>query len=150
MSQYLLQRIERAENITMHTNTEIVALGGQGYLERVIWQSAGATNPAARSVGHVFLMTGALPSSRWVQGCVALNETGFILTGPDLQDASRDAPNLLEANPPQSYETNLPGVFAVGDVRYGSVKRVAAAVGEGSACVQQVHTSLRRWGSTGG
>jgi thioredoxin reductase (NADPH) len=148
MSQYLLQRIERADNITTHTNTEIVALEGRGYLERVIWQSADATNPAVQSIGHVFLMTGALPSSRWVQGCVASNETGFILTGPDLQGAGGDAPNWTEAYPPQSYETNLPGIFAVGDVRCGSVKRVAAAVGEGSACVQQVHTSLQRWGSS--
>lgn len=145
MSQYLLQRIERAENITLHVNTEIVALEGEGYLERVFWQSAGCANPAAQSIGHVFLMTGALPSSRWVQGCIALDESGFILTGPDLQRTNLDAINWHGSHPPQSYETNLPGIFAVGDVRYGSIKRVAAAVGEGSACIQQVHTSLERW-----
>jgi thioredoxin reductase (NADPH) len=147
MSQYLLQRIERDKNITMHTNTEIVALEGQGYLERVVWRSADCLAPATRYIGHVFLMTGAVPSTRWLEGCVALNETGFILTGADLQGAAVDAQDRHESTLPQSYETNLPGIFAVGDVRYGSVKRVAAAVGEGSACVQQVHTSLQRWRS---
>lgn len=146
MSQYLLQRIESAENVTLHTTTEIVALEGQEYLERVIWQCADCASPLAHAIGHVFLMTGAVPSSRWARGCVALNETGFILTGADLKCAAGDAPKWSGPTPPQFYETSLPGVFAVGDVRYGSVKRVAAAVGEGSACVQQVHKSLQSWG----
>ena len=74
-------------------------------------------------IGHVFLMTGAVPSTRWLQDCIALNDKGF-------------------ARLPQPFETNWPGIFAAGDVRCGRVKRVAAAVGEGSACVQQVHQAL--------
>ena len=75
---------------------------------------------------------------------MALSETGFIRTGADLCSAETDLPTWTESYPLGSYETNTPGIFAVGDVRYGSVKRVAAAVGEGAACVQQVHGSLER------
>jgi thioredoxin reductase (NADPH) len=144
MSQYLLQRIEGSANISVHTLTEIVALEGRDFLERVTWRSAGAGNPETHDIGHVFLMTGAVPSSQWVRGCLALNETGFIRTGADLEGAADDVPAWSECYPPASFETNLPGIFAVGDVRFGSVKRVAAAVGEGSACIQQVHASLGR------
>jgi thioredoxin reductase (NADPH) len=144
MSQYLLQRIERSANISLHTLTEIVALEGRDFLERVTWRSAEALNPETHDIGHVFLMTGAVPSSQWVRGCLALNETGFIRTGADLDDAADDVAPWRECYPPGTYETNLPGIFAVGDVRYGSVKRVAAAVGEGSACIQQVHAFLGR------
>jgi thioredoxin reductase (NADPH) len=144
MSQYLLQRIERSANISLHTLTEIVALEGRDFLERVTWRSAEAIHPETHDIGHVFLMTGAVPSSQWVRGCLALNEAGFIRTGADLDGAADDGPAWRECHPPASYETNLPGIFAVGDVRYGSVKRVAAAVGEGSACIQQVHVSLAR------
>jgi thioredoxin reductase (NADPH) len=83
-------------------------------------------------------MTGAVPATRWLQGCIALNDKGFVRTGSDLTAA-----DLPSAWLPQSFETNRPGIFAVGDVRCGSVKRVAAAVGEGSACVQQVHQALQ-------
>ncbi len=86
-------------------------------------------------------MTGAVPSTYWLQGCIALNDKGFVRTGPDLT-AEDVFDNAFGARQPQSFETNWPGIFAVGDVRCGSVKRVAAAVGEGSACVQQVHQSL--------
>jgi thioredoxin reductase (NADPH) len=144
MSQYLLQRIERIGNISLHMLTEIVALEGKDFLECVTWQSAQAIHPETHDIGHVFLMTGAVPSSSWVRGCIALNETGFIRTGVDLGGEWGNAPAWSQCYPPGSYETNIPGIFAVGDVRYGSVKRVAAAVGEGSACVQQVHASLER------
>jgi thioredoxin reductase (NADPH) len=144
MSQYLLQRIERTGNISLHTSTEIVALEGGNFLERITWQNAAEAHPQSHEIGHLFLMTGAVPSSSWVRGCVALHETGFIRTGAELGDAGSDAPTWSESYAPGSYETNLPGVFAVGDVRHGSVKRVAAAVGEGSACVHQVHVSLER------
>jgi len=86
------------------------------------------------------LMTGAVPSTRWLQGCIALNDKGFVRTGMDLTAADLAAGAAVR--PAQSFETNWPGIFAVGDVRCGSVKRVAAAVGEGSACVQQVHQAL--------
>ena len=150
MSRYLSQRIETTDNISLHTSSEISALEGNGFLDRVTWKNANGNTSETRQIGHVFLMTGALPSSGWVRGCVALNATGFIRTGADLCDASGFVPGWGETHPPQSYETNLPGIFAVGDVRYGSVKRVAAAVGEGSACIQQVHASLGVFRNPGG
>jgi thioredoxin reductase (NADPH) len=144
MSKYLLERIERSANITLHTHTEIIAVQGEAFVERVIWRNKSCVSPETHAVGHVFLMTGAVPSSHWARGRLAWHEAGFILTGADVKPAADDGLDWIESEPPQSYETNLPGIFAVGDVRYGSVKRVAAAVGEGSACVQQVHASLQR------
>ena len=87
-------------------------------------------------------MTGAVPSTRWLQGCIALNDKGFVRTGADLTAADFASGDIFSARLPQPFETNWPAIFAVGDVRCGSVKRVAAAVGEGSACVQQVHQAL--------
>jgi thioredoxin reductase (NADPH) len=142
MSRYLIRRIDEASNITLHTNTEIASLEGEEQLERVVWKTAPDNVLRTHAIGHVFLMTGAVPSTRWLKDCVALNDKGFVLTGPDLNPADMRATDGFDARPPQSFETNWPGIFAVGDVRCGSVKRVAAAVGEGSACVQQVHQAL--------
>ncbi len=141
MSHYLIRRIDESANITLRANTEITSLEGREQLERVVWETRPGKVPEVHQIGHVFLMTGALPSTRWLQGCVALNDKGFVRTGSDLSAA--DLPHDgFGARLPQSFETNWPGIFAVGDVRCGSVKRVAAAVGEGSACVQQVHQAL--------
>jgi thioredoxin reductase (NADPH) len=143
MSHYLVRRIEEASNITLHVNTEITSLEGDQQLERVAWKTAPGNVPESHAIGHVFLMTGAVPSTHWLQGCIALNDKGFVRTGSDLTapewSGASDGP---ARRLPQSFETNWPGIFAVGDVRCGSVKRVAAAVGEGSACVQQVHLAL--------
>jgi thioredoxin reductase (NADPH) len=140
MSDYLIRRITDTPNITLHVNTEITSLEGDEQLERVIWRNAQSNTPDTRAIGHVFLMTGAVPSTHWLQGCIALNDKGFVRTGPDVTVAERT--RQAGVWQPQSFETNWPGIFAVGDVRSGSVKRVAAAVGEGSACVQQVHQAL--------
>jgi thioredoxin reductase (NADPH) len=142
MSRYLIRRIDETSNITLHTNTEIASLEGDGQLERVVWKTAPGNVLETHAIGHVFLMTGAVPSTHWLKGCIALNDKGFVRTGLDLSAADLAAENGSAARPPQSFETNWPGIFAVGDVRCGSVKRVAAAVGEGSACVQQVHQAL--------
>ncbi|HEX3846952.1 MAG TPA: FAD-dependent oxidoreductase, partial [Steroidobacteraceae bacterium] len=138
MSSYLIRRIEEAANITLHIRTEIKSLEGADQLERVIWQTQGS-GPEPHDIGHVFLMTGAVPATDWLRGCIALNDKGFVRTGADLTAEDVAARGAWT---PQSFETNWPGIFAVGDVRCGSVKRVAAAVGEGSACVQQVHKAL--------
>jgi thioredoxin reductase (NADPH) len=143
MSSYLIRRIEEAANITLRTNTEIASLEGAEQLERVVWKTRPGNVLETHQIGHVFLMTGAVPSTDWLKGCIALNDKGFVRTGPDLIPADMPAANGSPMRPLQSFETNWPGVFAVGDVRCGSVKRVAAAVGEGSACVQQVHQALR-------
>jgi len=141
MSDYLIRRITDTPNITLHANTEISSLEGQDRLERVVWRNAQSDAPETHAIGHVFLMTGAVPSTRWLQGCIALNDKGFVLTGPDATPAERTRQAGVRQS--QSFETSRPGIFAVGDVRCGSVKRVAAAVGEGSGCVQQVHLALR-------
>jgi thioredoxin reductase (NADPH) len=142
MSHYLIRRIDETPNITLHTGTEITSLEGDEQLERVVWKTAPDYVLQTHAIGHVFLMTGAVPSTRWLKGCIALNDKGFVRTGADLDPADLPAANGSAVRPPQSFETNWPGIFAVGDVRCGSVKRVAAAVGEGSACVQQVHQAL--------
>jgi thioredoxin reductase (NADPH) len=142
MSHYLIRRIAESSNITLHANTEITALQGGEQLERVVWRTAPLNVLETHEIGHVFLMTGAVPSTRWLKGCIALNEKGFVRTGTDLTATDFSSASGMAARMPQSFETNRPGIFAVGDVRCGSVKRVAAAVGEGSACVQQVHQAL--------
>jgi thioredoxin reductase (NADPH) len=141
MSRYLIRRIEETPNITLRTKTQIVALEGNGHLERVTWRDAAGTRTTV-DVRHVFLMTGADPNTAWLQGCVALDEKGFVKTGQDLTRGDLDKGKWPLARPPLLFETSQPGVFAVGDVRASSVKRVAAAVGEGSVCVQLVHRVL--------
>ena len=142
MSRYLIRRIDESPNITLHATTEITALAGGEQLERVTWRTKPGNVPEIHDIGHVFLMTGAAPSTRWLQGCIALNDKGFVRTGADLSATDFAPGGSFGARLPQSFETNWPAIFAVGDVRCGSVKRVAAAVGEGSACVQQVHQAL--------
>lgn len=142
MSNYLIRRIADTPNINLHLSTEIASLDGGAYLESVIWKSSGSSNGESHPIEHVFLMTGALPATQWLNGCVALNDKSFIRTGLDLTAEDLQRERWHDTRGPQSFETNVPGIFAVGDVRCGSVKRVAAAVGEGSTCVQQVHKAL--------
>ena len=140
MSSYLIRRIESAPNISLHPRTQISALEGAEHLERVAWTVAGGS-PEPRNVRHLFLMLGALPHTRWLEGCVALDERGFVKTGPDLKP--QDLQGWNAPRYPYLLESSIPGVFAAGDVRSGSTKRIAAAVGEGSAAVQFVHSALR-------
>ena len=107
------------------------------------WRQLDTGDTEVRPVHHLFLMTGALPNTQWVDGCVVLDDKGFVKAGADLRaDELRDAGWPL-ARAPHLLETNLPGVFAVGDVRAGNVKRVASAVGEGSIAVSFVHRVLQ-------
>jgi thioredoxin reductase (NADPH) len=115
---------------------------GETQLERVTWRDSRDGSAQTHDISHVFLMTGAVPNTTWLEGCVALDGKGFVRTGSDLTAQDLAESEWPLARPPQPFETNLPGIFAVGDVRYGSVKRVASAVGEGSACVQAVHRVL--------
>ena len=143
MSRYLIRRIEENPAINLRTCTEIVSLEGNEYLERVAWRDNRTGKIDMRNIRHIFVMTGAVPNTAWLGGCVLLDAKGFIKTGTDL---SRD--DLMTAHwpltrSPYLLETSLPGVFAVGDVRSGNVKRVASAVGEGSIAVASVHQVLR-------
>jgi thioredoxin reductase (NADPH) len=141
MSRYLIRRIEETPNIELKTRTEIVNLEGADGLERVTWKDA-AGKATTVPIRHVFIMTGANPNTAWLEHCVALDEKGFVKAGPELSPSDLAASQWPLSRPPLLFETNRPGVFAVGDVRAGSVKRVAAAVGEGSVCIQLVHKVL--------
>jgi thioredoxin reductase (NADPH) len=142
MSRYLIRRIEESPSIELHVCTEITALEGDDHLERVTWRNKNTGETETRPIRHVFLMTGAIPNTVWLHGCVELDENAFIKTGPDLtaEDLARAKWPLARA--PFLLETSLPGVFAVGDARGGNIKRVASAVGEGSIAVAFVHRVL--------
>jgi thioredoxin reductase (NADPH) len=142
MSRYLIRRIETNPAIVLRTKTEIVALEGANRLERVIWRDNETGTVTTHDIRHVFSMTGAVPSTGWLDGCVALDGDGFIKTGPDLSTEDLAAAHWPLARLPHLLETSLPGVFAVGDVRLGNVKRVASAVGEGSIAITFVHEVL--------
>jgi thioredoxin reductase (NADPH) len=143
MSRYLIRRIEETPNITLRVRTSLTALDGTDRLERVTWRSAADDADTTRELGHVFLMTGAVPNTRWLQGCVPLDDRGFVRVGSDLRAEDLIAARWPLPRAPYLMETGVPGIFAVGDVRAGSVKRVASAVGEGSICVQLVHRVLQ-------
>jgi thioredoxin reductase (NADPH) len=142
MSRYLVRRIEGSPAITLHLRSEIVALEGNRHLERVRWRDSQRQAVETRDIRHVFVMTGAVPSTAWLAGCLALDAKGFIKTGPALSPEDLAAASWPLARGPYLLETSLPGVFAVGDVRAGNVKRVASAVGEGAIAVALVHQVL--------
>lgn len=141
MSRYLIQRIERNPSIELHFQTEITGLEGDSHLEKITWRDKASGETSTRDIRHVFVMAGASPRTDWLQNCVALDDKGFIVTGRDIDSAS-EKPVWPLGRSPHMLETSLPGVFAVGDVRSGNVKRVASAVGEGSIAIHLVHRVL--------
>jgi len=142
MSRYLIRRIEEHPAIVRHVQTEIVTLEGNGHLERVGWRDNHSERTETHAIRHVFAMTGAVPSTRWLAGCLALDAKGFIKTGPDLSPEDLATARWPLGRAPHLLETSLPGVFAIGDVRARSLKRVASAVGEGSIAIAAVHQVL--------
>jgi thioredoxin reductase (NADPH) len=142
MSRYLIGRIEETPNISLHTRTRVTALDGSDRLERVCWTHRNGEQEGF-DLKHVFLMTGARPNTDWLRGCVVLDDHSFVKTGPDLGKEQLADARWNLPRPPYLLESSVPGVFAAGDVRAGSVKRIASAVGEGSICVQFVHRVLR-------
>ena len=142
MSRYLVRRIEENPRITLHLRTEIVALEGDTQLERVTWKSTASGKSATYPIRHIFLMTGAVPKTEWLKDCVCLDDKGFVRTGAAISAEELVLSRWSLARAPGLFETNVPGVFAVGDVRSGSAKRVASAVGEGSIAVATVHQVL--------
>ena len=129
MSQYLISRIENSAHITVHTESEIVALDGEPFLKKVTWENA-KSGRMAKDISTVFVMIGAEPNTGWLFGSARLDDKGFVLTGGAVG---------FEEGP---YATSMPGIYAVGDVRANSVKRVASAVGEGSVVVSYIHRYL--------
>ena len=142
MSRYLIRRIEENPRITLRPFTQITELQGETELERVRWHNSKTGETELRDIRHLFLMTGAEPKTDWLHGCVVLDEKDFVKTGPDLTPAELATAKWSLTRAPFLLETSLPGIFAVGDVRSESVKRVASAVGEGSICIQMVHKYL--------
>jgi thioredoxin reductase (NADPH) len=135
MSDYLIQRIDASPRITLICETEITGLDGGHILEHVTWTNRAKGESETRRIGNVFVMIGAQPNTGWLEGCVNLDAKGFVLTGVDAAEEKR----LGVMSP---YCTSQAGIFAVGDVRAGSVKRVASGVGEGSVVVQAIHRYL--------
>ena len=142
MSRYLIRRIEETSTIALHTRTELTSLVGTDHLERVEWRTAGEPIES-HDIKHVFVMTGATPSTRWLDGCLTLDSRGFIKTGSDLSREELSTAKWPLTRAPHLFETSKPGVFAVGDVRAGNIKRVASAVGEGSIAISFVHKTLQ-------
>ena len=136
MSRYLIDRIQSIPNIELHTHTEISDIdGGASGLTTVTWRNSRTNVEQQRAIRHVFLFVGADPETEWLRGCgVAFDSNGFVVTGNDCKTGSGDVPMPLAAS--------VPGVFAVGDVRSGSVKRVGGAIGEGAAVVASIHRYL--------
>ncbi len=142
MSRYLIRRIEESPNIKLLTNSEIISLFGNDQLEAVAWRNHQTKEVEQHSVTALFSMIGAVPNSSWLEGCVVCDELGFIKTGSDISSEDLGRAKWPLNRTPYLLETSLPGVFAVGDVRAGNVKRVASAVGEGSIAVSFVHQVL--------
>lgn len=132
MSDYLVQRIEASPRVTLHTHSQITALDGDHLLRSVSWTNARTGETVSRPIGNIFVMIGAMPNTDWLNGCLALDEKGFVRTGQDADGMALSSP----------YATSRPGIYAVGDVRSGSVKRVASSVGEGAVVVQAIHRFL--------
>jgi thioredoxin reductase (NADPH) len=142
MSRYLVRRIEETPNITLHRCARIMGMSGGQHLEEVTWRDDATGVETVRPIRNVFSMAGAVPNTDWLHGCVARDDNGFVLVGSDLTKDILERERWAPARSPLLFETSRPRVFAVGDVRSGSVKRVASAVGEGSVCIQLVHRVL--------
>ena len=143
MSRYLIRRIEESPNVIVRPHTEIVALEGNHHLESVRWRNSQTGQTENYNIRHLFVMTGADPNTSWLNGCIVLDARGFINTGPDLSSENLSAVGWSLKRQPYLLETSLPGVFAAGDVRGGSIKRVASAVGEGSTAISFVHKVIQ-------
>jgi thioredoxin reductase (NADPH) len=143
MSRYLIRRIENSPTIILRPQTEIVAVEGGNHLNSVHWRNSQTGQTEKYEISHIFVMTGADPNTHWLNGCIALDAKSFIKTGPDLLPEDLSTAGWPLTRQPYLLETSLPGVFAVGDVRGGSIKRVASAVGEGSITISFVHKALQ-------
>jgi thioredoxin reductase (NADPH) len=142
MSRYLIRRIEDTPNITLRRHTRVVGLEGETHLERVTWKDDSTGEESTHPVRHLFSMAGAKPNTEWIRNCVAMDEKGFICTGAEITADGLKTGGWSLPRSPMLFETSRAKVFAVGDVRSGSTKRVASAVGEGSVCIGLVHKVL--------
>jgi len=142
MSQYLVDQIRSQENIVVHVNTEVVEVAGEQSVESITLRDRATGAESTRDASALFIFVGAVPHSGFVSDLVMCNERGFILTGTDVAAADRRESGWTAERDPYLLETNVPGIFAVGDVRHGAVRRVASAVGQGSVAISFVHEYL--------
>ncbi len=140
MSHYLITRIEADPRIEVMTYTEVSALAGDQHLEEVTLEDTCTSERARFACQGLFCFIGAIPATSWLGDTVTVDRAGFVVTDRALLGSG--APSAFGGRDPLPFETSIPGVFAVGDVRSGSLKRVAAAVGEGSSAVRSVHDFL--------
>jgi len=142
MSNYLVERIKATANIKVLLQTTVCAASGNGKLEKITLENISDKKTYDLDTSAIFIFIGAAPRTEMLKGMIETDEKGYIITGPDLPRANNKVKGWKLERDPYIYETNVPGVFAAGDVRSGSGKRVAAAVGEGSASVGMVHKYL--------
>lgn len=142
MSRYLIDRIAATPNIEVLPHVDVKAVRGDGHLAQVVIRDVGSGEERELDEAAMFIFIGARPRTEMVSGWVELDDKGFVLTGPDVARADHGRGGWTLDRSPFLFETSVPGVFAAGDVRAGSSKRVAAAVGEGSGCVVMVHRYL--------
>jgi thioredoxin reductase (NADPH) len=140
MSKYLIDEIERTSNIVVEPNSQVLAAEGEDHLEAL--RIRGPEGESVRAAGSVFVFIGAVPGTEWLPDSILRDEKGFILAGPELKSSGKFAGTWKQSRDPYLLETSVPGVFVAGDVRHGSVKRAASAVGEGSIAVQFAHQYL--------
>jgi thioredoxin reductase (NADPH) len=144
MSKYLIDQIQQTPNIQLWANASVAEVHGDSHLEEISVLCSDTNKVERVPASSVFIFIGALPQTDWLGDMVERDERGFILTGPDLIRAGDRPKGWALDRDPFLLETNVPGVFAVGDVRHGSVKRVASGVGEGSVAVQFIHQYLSK------
>jgi thioredoxin reductase (NADPH) len=142
MSRYLVDQVAGAQNVELNCRTEVRELHGNGSLDSIVVENTRSGEARSLATRALFLFLGADPCTAWLGGQLAIDEDGFIVTGPDLQLTHLDPAGDGRERPPLLLETSRPGVFAVGDVRAGSIKRVASAVGEGATAVRLIHQYL--------
>jgi thioredoxin reductase (NADPH) len=144
MSQYLIEQIRAIPNICVETQSEIVTVHGNGHLEAVTVVNRATGHRRTVPTVALFIFIGAVPCTGWLQGVLPMDERGFLLTGPFLPKDGDRVKGWKEERDPYLFESMIPGIFAAGDIRHASIKRVASAVGEGSITVQMVHQYLSK------
>jgi thioredoxin reductase (NADPH) len=144
MSEYLVKQIEDALNIELRVNSGVIEAFGEDHLERLTIKNSATGEEETVPARSLFIFIGAAPRTEWLEGSVERDERGFILSGPDLMRNGKWPKNWTEDRDPYLLETSVPGIFVAGDVRHGSVKRVASGVGEGSIAVQFIHQYLAK------
>jgi thioredoxin reductase (NADPH) len=144
MSQYLIDQIEQTPNIQLWTNASVVEAHGETHLEEISVLCSDTDKIERVPASSMFIFIGALPRTDFLAGVVERDDRGFLLTGPDLMREGQHPKGWTLERDPFLLETNVPGIFAVGDVRHGSIKRVASGVGEGSVAVQFIHQYLSK------